>query len=365
MPANSGNTACRMGRLVALLLILVMLFSGCVRVGPNTIPKDRFDYAEAIAESWKDQILLAIVKLRYLEWPQFLEVNQVVAGYNWEMTGNASLLTLGSGTARGGAGWTGRYIERPTITYSPLTGAAFVRGILTPVRPAVLLSLIRSGWPVDRLFETMVQSVNGRPNRSFTTGTMYTADPLFGRFVRAMRQAQLAAAIAINVSETGTAGESMEIGFRYEALAPEDARELKDVLALMGMKPEAERYAVVWEPFHVDPEVLSLQTRSVLQVMVTLASMVEVPDEDLERGSAASTAMDNQDDRSGLPPLMTVKSGPNEPEFAGAKVRYRGHWFWIDDTDINSKRTFAYLSLLLTVTATGSGDAPQLTISTN
>ena len=75
----------------SIFLILCLVLSGCMRTGPYTLPRDQFDYAKAIGDAKKEQILLNIVKLRYAEFPVFLEVNQVVAGYNWEQTGTAAL----------------------------------------------------------------------------------------------------------------------------------------------------------------------------------------------------------------------------------------------------------------------------------
>jgi len=39
--------------------------SACTNIGPNTVPRDRFDYNTAISNSWKEQTLLNIAKLRY------------------------------------------------------------------------------------------------------------------------------------------------------------------------------------------------------------------------------------------------------------------------------------------------------------
>jgi hypothetical protein len=115
------------GSLRWLLLPLVLFLTGCPRNGPKTVVRDRFDYNTAIGNSMKDQMLLNIVKLRYLDVPVFLDVAQIINSYEFQRSASAGASLIGDAgdTLNLGAG--GSFANRPTITYTPLTGNQYVR----------------------------------------------------------------------------------------------------------------------------------------------------------------------------------------------------------------------------------------------
>ena len=82
-------------------LLAMALINGCASIGPSTIERDRFEYSSAIGESWKEMMLLNIVKLRYADMPLFAEVASVVSGYTLENT--LSLSAFGAGLLVGSA----------------------------------------------------------------------------------------------------------------------------------------------------------------------------------------------------------------------------------------------------------------------
>jgi hypothetical protein len=61
--------------------------------------------------------------------------------------------------------------------------------------------------------------------------------------------------------------------------------------------------------------------------------------------------------------LLAVQHGPSKPADAFTAVSYRDRWYWIDDRDFASKRTFAYLMLLFSITeSSGEQGLPLVTI---
>ena len=129
--------------------------------------RDRFDYINAIASSWKQQTLLNIVKMRYADTPVFLDVGQIISGYQLQGTVTVGG-SLNSASAFGDVlnlGSAGTYTDRPTITYTPLMGAHFIQVMITPIPPPALLMRAEEGWPIDMLLQIGVQSINGLSNR--------------------------------------------------------------------------------------------------------------------------------------------------------------------------------------------------------
>jgi hypothetical protein len=148
---------------------------GCAGVGPHTVARDRFDYTTAISDSWKSQMLVNMVKMRYGDAPTFLDVASVINQYSVESQVDLRLSwadpVTSALTNTQTAGGAARYIDRPTITYSPLSGERFARSLMTPIPPASILSLIQANYPVDLVLRLCVHSVNGIRNRFGGGGT--------------------------------------------------------------------------------------------------------------------------------------------------------------------------------------------------
>jgi len=100
------------------VVLASLVIAGCTNIGPGTVPRDRFDYNTAISDSWKEQTLLNIVKIRYADMPLFVDVASIVSGYTLEGSVQLGGTVSGSSAVQGdflNLGTQGKYTDRTTI----------------------------------------------------------------------------------------------------------------------------------------------------------------------------------------------------------------------------------------------------------
>jgi len=180
------------------------LLAACASIGPASVPRDRVGYIDTVADSWKEQTLLNIVRLRYGDAPSFLDVSSVISAYTLQGQINAgtaissdltgtiprNLTTLGAGAT---------YIDRPTISYTPLQGDKFARSMLRPLPPSAVFSLVQAGYPADAVLLMTVRAINGVYNRSGVGGRTRAPDPAFYKVLDALRRMQTSGAISLRL----------------------------------------------------------------------------------------------------------------------------------------------------------------------
>jgi hypothetical protein len=102
-------------------------------------------------------------------------------------------------------------------------------------------------------------------------------------------------------------------------------------------------------------------TRSMLQVLIELASYIDVPAAEVREGRVNPTLPNDPE----VAPLIRIHSGAKKPKNAFVAIEYRKNWFWIDDRDFSSKRMLSFVMLLFSLTETGGGNsAPIVTVPT-
>jgi hypothetical protein len=348
---------------LALLLALSLL--GCAAIGPSTVPRDRFEYSSSITESWKRQTLLNIVKMRYLDPPVFVDVGQIVAGYSLETAvsvgGQLSSKTAIQGDSLS-LGGSGRFTDRPTITYTPLTGDRFVRGLMTPLPPDAVFFTVQSGWPADAVFFVALASINGLRNQETSIHGVKPADPGFLRALLLLREIQASGAVGVHVIQDPEKRHTTIITLRSSDISPETLAQIAELRRLLRLDPDAAELKLVFGTMPASGSELAVVTRSILHIMGTVASGVDVPAEHIAEGRATPGWQQKEAEQERLR-LIRIGSSVERPPDAFAAVQYRDHWFWIDDHDLKSKRTFALMMLIFTLAETGEKEAlPLITI---
>ena len=352
--------------LIVTVILFASIVSGCGSIGPGTVGRDRFDYVSAISDSWKQQLLLNIIKMRYADNPVFMDVGQVISGYELEGTLTAGG-AIGNKSAPGavgdflnlGAG--GRYLDRPTVTYTPLTGADFVKTMLTPFPPGAIMFLVEAGWPVDFLLQISTQAINGIRNRMVGVDAR-PADPEFVEIVRLMKRIQTEGGIGFKVHREKGGEEATMLLFHTRHLTQQALKDMAEVKRLLRLNPEAKDIQITYGADAQSDHEIALHTRSGYQVMVALASLISVPPQHIAEHRTVATP----EETPGLPALVTVHSGTERPTDAFVLAKYRDHWYWVDDRDFLSKRTFTFLTILFTLSETGQKiQQPILTIRAN
>jgi len=354
----------RPGRSLIALLLPLALFGCRTTLGARTVQPTRVNYSEALSHSWNEHLLLNLVRLRYRDTLQFLTISSVVAQYSYEASGSAALGFNFDGGSDGATGGGLSYSESPTISYTPLHGEDFVKRILAPLRPQGLMLLANSGWSIERLMMCCVYRINGIENAPTAAGPTPDYPPDFGEFQRLsnlFRDLQKAGLLKISIVDDEV--------YAHLARAEDEhwGGRIRQVRELLGLDADIEKLHIVplYEP--EGPEDLAMVGRSLLAVFFYLSQGVKPPQEH-EAAGLVTVTPDEQGEPldwwSVMSDILHIHSSRQAPTMAFVSVKYRGYWFYIEDTDLRSKSTFALLTYMFSMQASsGQGGGPLLTLS--
>jgi hypothetical protein len=348
-----------------LVGLAATLLTGCHSVGPTSVPRDRFDYSSSISESWKRQTLLNIVRLRYMDPPTFVDVGQIVSGYSLETGLNLGGNLSSAGAIQGNSvtvGGAAKFTDRPTITYTPLTGPKFIRALMTPLPPDSVLYTVQSGWPANAVFFATVAVMNGLKNQETTITGVTPPDPKFIRALELLRKIQNSGAVGMRVQQDQQKQQTTLLTFRSKDITDQTLADIKELRELLHLDPDAGEFKVVFGATASNDKELALQTRSILHIMTTMAGQVDVPPQDVAEGRTPP-GYDSSGPGADAMRLVQIHSSKGKPADPYTTVYYRNRWFWIDDRDLKSKRAFAFMMMLFTLADTGEKESlPLITI---
>lgn len=339
------------------LLSMGILFalSGCASHGPATISADRIDYNLAVQRTNDEELLLNIVRAHYRDNLYFTSVERIVASQEFIRSASAG---FGAGRNRNSSpisrtttrsltlGSTVAFNEQPTIFYAPLEGEKFVRQMMTPMNPETLVLLINSGWSIDRVFMVAVQEANGLRNAPSASGPTPSYEPEYKEFrevAQLLRVLQREHNLAIERS-----GDAVLLRFIHGTANSETALRLKKMLKLNA---KLDQIILASGVAKKNDRTITITTRPLMATINFLSQSVEVPSADVASGSVRITVSSDGaapfDWKRILGGVFEVRTAMSQPSSASISVRYRDAWFYIDNSDLDSKSTFVLLTQLI------------------
>lgn len=394
-----------------LILVLTISGAGCVQ-GHRALKASHARHNDAIQARINEELLLNLVRLRYRDTPLFLRVGSVVTQFGFSAAAGASVDLNEAGPDALGLNAGVGISEEPTFTFTPLQDNEFVERLLTPIDLDVLVLLQRSGWSLDRVLRSTVQGMSGLGNAGSASGPTPAQAPeyqAFARASRALRALQVERLIEIGyesrqaeistaVPESNVRGSDLvaaaRAGYRFAAArdgelvltgptrsivlrVPDSARtraEFRELAHLLGLETDAPQYEIVAADANLAESLapagrrrsITISTRSLLGTLFYLAHTIDIPDEHYDLGLVTRTT--DAEGRSFdwhdvAGDLMRVRAQQDYPQHAAVRVHYRGHWYFIDDADLESKSTFALLLQLSSLqSGATAGSAPVLTL---
>ena len=352
-------------KIVASLLPVFCILSGCAMVGPKSISMGRADYNEAINKTEDEQLLLALVKGRYGEISSLMAVSGVAANIRFGSSAGAQIGIGSSDTYQGNlvpfsAGLI--YEENPTITYVPIHGERYLHQLLTPVSLKTLVLLIRGSKRTQSTYLTMLASrINDLQNPDFMTAPVAESAAGFQRLVELNK----------TLSDVGVLQwvedprEEVPFDLMISGYAPSHVEEVREYLALLGlsMPPDASETIILPVYFSIKGggwDGIAISTRSTYDLIEILQEAIEVPEEHV----AASLTYPGL--RPGLAGKdLHIHASISKPEGSELAVRYREYWYYIDQADMHTKLFYRMVRVLWSVSIAAGADRrdePVLTI---
>jgi len=347
--------------LLSAVLCVCVVVSGCASIGPKQLKADQVDYARALGEAKKREILAAIVGIRFADSPAFLSVSQIIAAYTFDATAGSTLSAGDTTQNFAAANGSVSYSNHPTFTFTPTTGQAFATAYIRPLAPALVLPLAESAIPIDLLLRITAQSIGGLQNANALGGQNGNGSVEFFELIQALRRLQLAGQLNVESRDEDHGGRVyFTLGATTSGENGQTTADLALVRRLLKLSPKTKTYEVVYGQSAQRGERIPMVTRSVLGILADLGAQVSVPEELVAHGSTKPTiGLIGVETR----PTIIVNVGKKAPEDAYIDIQYGPSQYWIDRRDFDSKYAFTVVQMLMALAETNQdAKTPIVTI---
>jgi hypothetical protein len=336
----------------------------------------RNDYNKAINSTDTEELLLNIVRLRFNDKPYMLQISnissrsewygQVEGGYDFsKVVRKGDSYEVRRSPSVGGAL---RYTEKPSIIYQPLRGTRFVQQLLSPLDLETIFLLRFAGFEMNNTLRVFARAINNVPNAPTGGDSTPTGVPVYKNFmegVNALGELEDRGALIYALVKKKNKWDTETVAIKVLPRA-RNSEAFATLTRTFNLDPEADQYRmkIGWVPGRQNE--IIIETRPILSAMFFLGRNIEIP-ESLQNSGVVHFNLDenNQpfDWSKVLRGLFNIRSATRKPSGAYTAVKYRGHYYYIDDTDIPSKETLTMLNIVFTLRAGGSpAEAPVLTL---
>ena len=411
--------------LLPVITALICLATGCANTrGPQLVVNSHLEYNKAVSQVLKQELLLNVVRRRYMEAPQFLNISGINSNFTTtaRVGSAASVGDIGDASILDGSvDGSVIFSDNPTITITPRQGEDMATQLHQPMSVARVADLVGAGYELDGVFNALVEGVNNLPGPKLTLANFQPASPewreamqlitkfysdgslILDRFrwndpynAHAYPAESITPSMWITTLSTGERRwKSLDGGNTYffttHEMAPAvwlDPRarvtpEGQRLMELLNLNPDVQKQ--IWPlqaarvargadlADHPDAPrgALKLRMRSLYNVLNFYSYGVQVPSEDEEDGRATDLtsfrAAVERGEIEDVSTLIAIRCSERPPESAFQSVNYRGLWFYIDDQDLLSKAGFNALHDLwqLSIKSPSSKSQPVTTIQVN
>jgi len=369
-----------------LAAVALSVLAGCASIGPSKLVDTHQGYNDAVQRAVSREMLLNVVRLRFGDPIQFLEVSQINAQFSVGVSAGGGVGNIGgAGGGVGSASGQVSYSDSPTLTFTPRGDDQFGRDLLLPVHLYDAITFTNRGGSYDTSFFALITSgINDAPDVSGPNGELYqkrleaiqslvntdlawiahakrwvprSALPIAVEEITAFDHVWatknghqwIDAELMIGAAGRGKALMCLEYHTPVLVLRDADDPVTQEHVRMLGLTPGQSEYVIR----AVNDEIalgdlggpaagIYLGFRSLKEVMGIVSEYVEVP---TELSGIVPPSRYRQTGNAKLP--FTVRSSQVEPPGTLYKVLAHDHWFWIDESDHKSKAVLEALYYLL------------------
>ena len=324
--------------IIAMLSVSVF---ACTTLGPRTMEFQRNSYTEIIALSEKQELLANIVRAKYNDPPVFLQIKTITVAPSLRMQSGMSLSYSANATGLDSSiGPSVEYKEEPRIIFAPLSGAEFANELLLPTGLMPLYLMMVNGFKFDKIANLGLVSINDISN--------HRAAPEHERVRFRSVVEKIQTLIDDNVIYVSVNQNSIEAGLNELSVNIKGENgvhpELTELMTLLNVKIENPADIKIKIGQTADPNHINVHTRSILAIINYLSNYVETPNTDKEIvWETDSYGAQNRP--------ITIKFANQKPADAHVAVSHRGHWFFIEKSDIESQNSLYLLQIMFDLQA--------------